>query len=102
MIIHAVIFTWKDGVTRADVEGVAAALDDMRPSVAGLLSLDHGPDLALRPGNGSYLLVARFQDEAAWRAYQSNPAHKRVVSEVISPLLASRVATQVEGERAPC
>ncbi len=97
MIIHAVIFTWNDGVGPADVAAVTAALDDMRPTVAGLVSLDHGPDLALRSGNGSYLLVARFEDEAAWRAYQANPAHKRVVSEVIAPLQASRVATQVGG-----
>ena len=97
MIIHAVIFTWKDSVTRADVDAVTTALDDMRRSVTGLLSLDHGPDLVLRPGNGSYLLAARFEDEAAWRAYQDNPAHQRVVSEIISPLLASRVAAQISG-----
>ena len=97
MIIHAVIFTWKDGVGPADVEAVTAALDALRPSVAGLVSMDHGPDLVLRPGNASYLLVARFEDAAAWRAYQANPAHKRVVSEIIAPLQASRVATQVGG-----
>lgn len=95
MILHAVIFTWKDGVTPTDVAGVSAALKDMRPSVAGLVSLDHGPDLALRPANGSYFLSARFENEAAWRTYQANPAHKGVVAEIISPLLASRVATQV-------
>ena len=60
MIIHAVIFTWRDGVTTDDVDAVTAALDDMRASVTGLVPLDHGPDLALRPGNGSYLLVATF------------------------------------------
>ena len=97
MIIHAVTFTWRDGVTADEVGAVTTALDDMRASVAGLVSLDHGPDLALRPGNASYLLVARFQDEAAWHAYQANPAHKRVVSEVIAPLQASRVAVQVGG-----
>ena len=97
MIIHAVIFTWKDHVTRADVDAVTAGIDDMRPSITGLVALDHGPDLVLRPGNGSYLLVAKFEDEAAWRAYQANPAHKRLVAEVIAPLQASRVATQVGG-----
>ena len=69
MIIHAVIFTWKDGVTRADVDAVTAALDDMRPSITGLISLDYGPDLVLRP----------------------------LVAEIITPLAASRVATQVGG-----
>ena len=97
MIIHAVIFTWKDGVTRADVDAVTAAFDDMRPSITGLIALDYGPDLVLRPGNGSYLLVAKFEDEAAWRAYQANAAHKRLVAEIITPLAAPRVATQVGG-----
>ena len=97
MIIHAVIFTWKDDVARADVDAVTAALDDMRPSITGLIALDHGPDLALRPGNGSYLLVAKFEDEAAWRAYQAHPAHKHLVAEIIAPRLASRIATQVGG-----
>ena len=43
MIIHAVIFTWNDGVGPAEVAAVTAALDDMRPTVTGLVSLERGP-----------------------------------------------------------
>lgn len=94
MFLHSVIFTWKEGVGRRDVDAVTTSLDQMKGAVKGLLSLQHGPDLVLRPGNGDYLLVATFESEAAWRDYQAHPGHNKLVSEILPPLLSSCIAVQ--------
>ena len=94
MILHAVMFTWKDGVTSEQVAAVSAAVAALRGAIPGLLSIQGAPDLRLRPGNPDYLLVATFADEAAWRGYQAHPRHKALLAEQIDPILSHRQAMQ--------
>lgn len=95
MIVHIVVFTWKDGVTSTDVDALRAAIDAMLPQLGDVQSFRHGPDLKIRPGNGDYALVATFADEEAWRGYQNHPAHKALVTDVVAPLRKGSVATQI-------
>ena len=97
MIVHAVMFNWKDGVQPARVEEVTAAIHALRGAIPGLLSITGGPDRGLRTGNPHYLLLATFTDEAAWHAYQAHPRHKALLSEVIDPILANRQSMQIVG-----
>ena len=97
MILHAVMFTWADGVTSAQVDEVTAAIEALRGAIPGLLSIRGAPDLRLRPGNPDYLLVATFEDEAAWRGYQAHARHRALLSEVIEPILLRRQAMQTVG-----
>lgn len=97
MILHAVMFTWKAGVTPQQVDQVTAAIHALRGAVPGLVSIQGAPDLRLRPGNPDYLLVAAFEDEDAWRGYQAHPLHRALVADLIEPLAASRGAMQVAG-----
>jgi len=95
VIVHIVIFTWKDGVTSTEVDALRAAIDAMVPQLGDVQSFQHGPDLRIRPGNGDYALVAAFADEEAWRNYQEHPAHKALVRDVVAPLRKGSVAMQV-------
>ena len=95
MIIHTVIFTWKDGVRREQIEDLRAALDQVASQVQDLLTIQHGPDLRIREGNGDYALIATFADEDGWRNYQAHPSHKAFVRDVVTPLQAHRVAVQI-------
>ena len=97
MILHAVVFTWKSGVTPEQVEALTSALHAMRGAVPGLLSIQGGADLGLRPGNPDYLLLATFEDEAAWHAYQAHPLHKAVLAEKVEPLVSHRQSLQTAG-----
>lgn len=96
MILHVVIFTWKDGVTRDQVAAFSAAVDALGETVGLFQSLQHGPDLAMREGNGDYVLIATFDTKDAWRAYQSHPAHLAFVANFVRPLQHHRTATQIE------
>ncbi len=94
MITHVVMFTWKTGVSSQQVDELTAAIHEVRGKVPGLISIQGGPDLGLRPGNPDYLLIATFDDEAAWHGYQAHPLHKALVAERIAPLQAHRQSMQ--------
>ena len=97
MILHAVMFTWKSGVTPQQVDALTSAIHAMRGSIPGLVSIQGKPDLGLRPGNPDYLLVATFEDEDAWRTYQAHPLHKALVADVIEPIQSHRQSMQAAG-----
>ncbi len=94
MILHAVMFTWREGVTPEQVEAVSTAIAALRGAIPGLMSIQGASDLRLRPGNPDYLLVATFENEAAWRGYQAHPRHKALLNEHVDPILSSRQAMQ--------
>ena len=95
MMLHAVMFTWKSGVTPQQVDELTSAIHAMRGSIPGLISIQGGSDLGLRQGNPDYLLVATFEDEGAWRTYQAHPLHKALVADVIEPLQSHRQSMQI-------
>ena len=97
MTLHAIMFTWKSGVTPQQVDHVTPALHALRGSIPGLISIQGAPDLRLRPGNPDYLLVATFEDEGAWRGYQAHPLHKSLLADMIQPIVAHRQAVQAAG-----
>lgn len=44
-------------------------------------------DLGLRDGNMPYAFVAEFEDEAAYRAYDTDTEHNRIRRELLSPIV---------------
>jgi len=95
MVRHVVLFTWVEGVTAAQVAAVGAALDTLPPAVPSIRAYTHGANLGFGPGRADYAVVADFDDEAGWRAYDEDPRHNQVRSQVIAPLVASRAAIQL-------
>ena len=47
-------------------------------------------------GNADFAVVADFDDYAAFQAYTSHEAHKRLASDLLAPVLGSRTAIQIE------
>ena len=97
MILHHVVFTWKNDVTPERVAELTAAIDALHGLVPGLISIRGSPDARLRPGNPDYLLSATFADEGAWHAYQVHPDHKALLRDMIEPMAAHRLAIQTVG-----
>ena len=100
MILHAVMFTWKSGVTPQQVDALTSALHAMRGAIPGLISIRGGPDLGLRTGNPDYFLpdyflIAEFENEDGWRAYQAHPRHKALLTDMIEPIVSSRQSMQI-------
>jgi Stress responsive A/B Barrel Domain len=63
----------------ADRAAIAAIQDGFRQlDCPGTVSYTLGDDLALREGNWSFAIVADFEDEAAYRAYDADVEHNRL------------------------
>lgn len=84
MFRHISVFTLKDDV---DVARITIAIDELCDRVPGPIAHAYGPDAGLRAGNGGYGLSFDFEDEAAYRAWDTHPEHERIRRESILPLI---------------
>lgn len=92
---HVAMFRWKPGVTAEQVAGVSAALDRMPAVVDTIRRYEHGPDEGFGEPRWDYAVVAEFDDEAGWRAYDEHPDHAQFLGEVLSPLAEERASIQI-------
>lgn len=81
-----------DAERRAITEGLAALVGQ----VDGLLAARTATDLGLTPGNADLIFELTFADEASWRAYGSNPAHKQLIADHIAPVLQAKTFLQID------
>jgi stress responsive alpha/beta barrel protein len=100
MLRHVNLLTWKGGTTETGIEALGAELVKMRDEIPEVRDLSFGPDLGLMEGNVDYAIVEDFDDAEAFRRYTAHPAHARMVTEFLRPILASRQAIQFEGPAA--
>ncbi len=101
MIMHIVTFSWREGTTAAQVTELADALDALVPLVPQLRSYRHGPDLRLREGNADYAVAATLETPQQLPDYLDHPEHLRIVRDILTPMLGSRQAIQIEVPEAP-
>lgn len=95
MLRHVVTFTWNPGTTDAQVQALVEGLRRLPEEIAEIRHYSFGPDLGLG-GNGDFAVVADFDDADAYRVYASHPAHQRVITELVVPIRATRLAVQFE------
>jgi Ser/Thr protein kinase RdoA (MazF antagonist) len=97
MLRHVVLLQWKPEIPASQVEAIAAALRALPAVIPTMRHYDVGPDRGLSgAGNASFAIVADFDDEAGWRAYDVHPAHEAARADLIRPWLAGRTAVQFE------
>ena len=83
-----------DHATTDQVEAVATALRRLPALIPELRDYRVGPDLGVDPGNGSFVVIADFDDVAGYVTYRDHPEHQAVAREYIIPILAGRQAAQ--------
>ena len=96
-VTHVVSFSWVEGTTPETVQGIQGALQgwiDRKEGLDGLVSWIGGPDLGLAEGNAHFAVSATFTDQTAYERYRDHPEHRRIITEQIAPLIASRSAVQ--------
>jgi hypothetical protein len=96
VIRHVALLTFVEGATAAQIDAVEAALWTLPGLIPQLQSYAVGRDLGLDPGNASFALVAEFADVADYTAYRDNAEHRRIIAELIAPILAARTGAQYE------
>lgn len=93
MFRHVVLFRWVEGVTAAQVDAVVEALRGLPATVPSIRAYAVGPAVS---GTHDFAVVADFDDEDGWRAYDEHPDHDRVRHELIAPLAADRAVVRYE------
>ena len=88
MIRSIALFRFKPGTSTEQIATIDAAMKGLR--LKGMRSWAMLPDLGFREGNMQYIVVADFDDEAAYREYDADPEHNRVRRELLAPI-AERV-----------
>jgi hypothetical protein len=91
---HVAVFRWKTGTTGEQVDAIVAALATLPGEIPEIRAYHFGPDAGLVPANFDFCVVADLDDEAAWAVYRDNPVHRRIIEELISPFVDTRVAVQ--------
>jgi hypothetical protein len=96
MIRHVAMFTWKPETTAEQKELVSAELAKLPPLLNGLRAYSFSADVGLNEGNADFVVVADFDDVDAYLGYRDHPEHVRVATQVIGPIVAQRMAIQVD------
>ena len=98
MLRHVVCLTWTEDATPEAVAAVEAALAELPARIPELRAYRFEGDAGLASGNADFAVVADFDDADGWRRYMEHPAHQAVLVDRIRPILASRVAVQLQIE----
>lgn len=96
MVRHIVLFRWVDGTTPDQVDAIAARLTALTDVIPEIRSYSVGTDLGYADGNFQFAVVAELDDHDAWETYRVHPDHRKVITELITPVLADRAAIQYE------
>ena len=99
MFTHVVTFTWNENVPAGHPESAREQLYAYARTLQGCVSYTCGPDLGLVQGNADFAVIAVFEDEASWHAYDTADEHNRIRAEVFRPYVSVRSAVQVRSAR---
>jgi hypothetical protein len=94
MFRHIVLLTWTPEATEEQQAGVAAALRELPGLIPEIRSYVIGPDAGINQGNASFGVVADFDSAEDYVVYRDHPAHHKVITEHVLPILAGRAAVQ--------
>jgi hypothetical protein len=94
VIRHVSVLTFVDGVTDEQITAIGEALATLPGRIPALRNYSFGRDAGIDSGNGSFVVIAEFDDEAGYRSYRDDPEHRRILTEIVRPVLADRAAVQ--------
>ena len=91
---HAVLFRFADGVTDEQVAALGEGLAGLPSRIAAIRDYRFGPDLGLASTTWDYAVVADFDSAEDFATYRDHPDHRVVVTELVEPICAERIAVQ--------
>jgi hypothetical protein len=96
VIRHIVLLTFAETATDAQVQAVEDALSTLPARLPEVRAYVIGRDLRLNDANATFAVAADFDDVDGYVVYRDDPEHRRIIAEIISPILVSRTAAQYE------
>ena len=92
---HVVLFSWREGTAPDRIEAVRNGLAALPGIIPQIVDYRFGADLGINPGNADFAVVADFASLEDYLAYRDHPEHRRVITELLTPIIANRVAVQL-------
>jgi hypothetical protein len=83
-------------VTDAAVAAIEGALGALRERLPELRDYRYGRDLGLTDGGFDFAVVADFDDVDGYAAYRDDPEHRRILAELVRPVITDRAVVQYE------
>jgi hypothetical protein len=96
MVRHTVMFTFRDGVGDEEIERIFAELSRLPAVIPQLRDYRMGRDIGVNTGNAQLMVTGDFDSVADYLAYRDHDEHRRIVRDLIAPLVAQRSACQIE------
>jgi hypothetical protein len=96
VIRHTSLLTFSPDATDAQIGAIEQALAGLPARLPGLRSYTFGRDAGINAGQASFAVVADFDTVDDYIAYRDDEEHRRILSVLIAPILASRTAVQFE------
>ncbi len=90
MLHHVISLRFHEGTTDEQIQRMADGLLGLRDQIGTIRSMRLGRDLRIRPDNFAFSSLTEFDDEAGYLEFRDHPAHRRVVRELIQPIMAER------------
>jgi len=95
MLVHIVMFQFKDENKEANLERVKGMLEALPEKIGTLKSMEVGIDISRSERSFDMVLVSTFDDQAGLDVYAPHPAHQEVVSVIKEVTLLSKVVDYI-------
>jgi len=99
MVTHIAMWKIKEVNNQSKEETaqrIKATLEDLNGQIEGLINLEVGIDFLQSDMSYDVVLYSELADKAALDFYQNHPLHMKVATEVIKPVVISRVVVDYE------
>ena len=96
MFRHVVMVRFTDDTTDEQKEALRAGLRRLPEQIPEISAYRFGDDLGLRDDNFDMVVTADFDSLENYIAYRDHPDHRKVVADLIAPIMAARAAVQFE------
>lgn len=91
MLVHIVMFQFKEENKEGNLEQVKAMLEALPGKIESLKSMEVGIDISKSERSFDLALISTFEDQDALNAYAVHPAHLEVVSVIKEVTMLSKV-----------
>lgn len=91
---HILMIRFRPEATEEQKQALYRGLGSMPAKIDLIRRYELGPDLGLIEGNPDMALVADFDSEEDWRAYQAHPEHQVLSRELVKPITAEMIRVQ--------
>lgn len=96
MLVHIVMFQFKDENKQENLESVKAMLEALPSKIETLRSMEVGIDISRSERSFDMVLISHFDDQAGLDVYAPHSAHQEVVSVIKEVTTLSKVVDYIQ------